>query len=112
MSNPLVHLAGHQLQAREIVFDVAAAAQRVRLGEEVDELYLEPIVLLENEGVVSEGLCAHDVVELPFECGGGSALGGVEAGTIQSFQFGQAAPRGGDTGRAGRVGNGRELAVE
>ena len=101
LRDPLVHLTGDQLQTREIVFNVAALADRVRLTEDIDELYLQPAVLLENEGVVGKRLPAHDVVELPFQYGGGNAMGGVEAGTIKAFQFGEAAPRGGDTGRAG-----------
>ena len=112
LRDALVHLPGDLVQPREVVFNVAAVADRVRLREEVDELNLQPAVLLENESVVGKRFSAHEVVELPFERGSGNALGGVEAVAIQLPQFGQPAPRGGEPGRARFLGDRCELAVE
>ena len=66
LRHALVHLAGDELEAREIVFDVAPVADRVRLAQEIDEPDVEAAELVEDEAVVVERLGLHDHLELPL----------------------------------------------
>jgi hypothetical protein len=78
LGDSLIDLAADQRQAREVVFNVAAAAHRVGAAEKIDELHLQSAVLLENEGIVGERVSVHEGLELPLQDGSGNALGGVE----------------------------------
>ena len=107
-------------KADEVVFNVAAMANGMGLGEEADQGDLQTAKLIKNEPMIGKRDGVHELLESRLEDAGGGALHGRERGAIVGAEFRQDTlrqfqgrlPLSGFDGEVDDVVLGGELAVE
>jgi hypothetical protein len=112
LGDAFAKLPGDKLEPGKVVLDVALVADRVCLGKEVDQAYLQSAELLEDKMVVLERFRLHDLVELPFEHRRGDTLIRIKPGAVEFLELGEATLSHCNPGGACLFRDRRELAVE
>jgi hypothetical protein len=106
-----IDLAGHGLQAHQIVLHIALVADRVGLAEEVHQLHMQAAELVEDEVVVGVRVAVDLVLQIPAYGGSTGALLHAQALQIHLVQLRQRLLGCSHIARAGRW-NWRQLAVQ